>query len=64
MDTLTVVDVKSIIAVVSMVPDFEVTLEGDIVIPEGRFFLMESPFLATVSRTLDNDEGDDNGIAD
>jgi hypothetical protein len=44
-DGLTVVDVKSIIGVVSMVPDFQVTVEGDIIIPENRYFMVEAPFL-------------------
>jgi len=44
-DALTVVDVKSITAVVSMVPDYQVTVEGDIVVPNNRFSLVEAPFL-------------------
>jgi hypothetical protein len=34
-DALTVVDVKAITAVVSMVPDYQVTADGDIIVPEN-----------------------------
>jgi hypothetical protein len=44
-DSLIVVDVKAITAVISMVPDFQVTAEGEIVIPENRFLLVEQSFL-------------------
>lgn len=57
-ETLTVVDVKAITAVVSMVPDYQVTTEGDIVIPEDRFSLVEQPFLklAALCGTLGEDD--------
>jgi hypothetical protein len=53
-----VMDVKAITAVVSMVPDYEVTTEGDIIIPENRFSLVEAPFLklATLCGTLGEDD--------
>jgi hypothetical protein len=44
-DTLTVVDVKAITAVVSMVPDFQVTENGDIIIPHNTYSLVEMSFL-------------------
>jgi hypothetical protein len=44
-NVLTVVDVKSITAVVSMVPDYQVTVEGDIAVPDNRFSLVEALFL-------------------
>lgn len=44
-DALTVVNVKAITAVISMVPNFHVTTEGEITIPVNRFSLMEAPFL-------------------
>jgi hypothetical protein len=28
-----------------MVPDYQVTTEGDVITPENRFSLVESPFL-------------------
>ena len=63
-DTLAVVDVKTIMAVVSMVPDYQVTTEGEIVIPENRFSLVEQPFLklAALCGTLgEDDDAIDNG---
>lgn len=60
---LKVVDVKSITAVVSMVPDYQVTGEGEIVIPENRFSLVEQPFpkLAVLCGTMgEDDDGIDN----
>jgi hypothetical protein len=45
MDALMVVDIKMITAVVSLVPDYQVTVEGDIIVPENRFLLVEAPFL-------------------
>jgi hypothetical protein len=44
-DMLTVLDVKAINAVVAMVPDYQVTVKGNIITPENRFSLVESPFL-------------------
>jgi len=44
-EALTVVDVKAITAVVFMVPDYQVTAEGEIIIPENRFSLVEAPFI-------------------
>ena len=57
-DALTVVDVKTITLVVAMVPDYQVTDDGNIVIPENRFSLLESPFLkmAALSGTLGEEE--------
>lgn len=48
-DALTVVDVKTINAVVAMVPDYQVTAEGDIINPENRFSKVEAPFLKLAS---------------
>ena len=62
-DALTVVDVKLITAVVSMVPDYQVTVKGEIVIPENRFSLVEQPFLklAVLCGTMgEDDDGIDN----
>ena len=44
-EALMVVDVKAITAVVFMVPDYQVTAEGEIIIPENRFSLVEAPFI-------------------
>ena len=65
-EALSVVDVKTINAVVAMVPDFQVVADGNIIIPKNRFSLVESPFLKLVvlsgqSGTLD---GDDDAIDD
>jgi hypothetical protein len=62
-EALSVVDVKTINAVVAMVPDFQVTPDGNLIAPKDRFSLMESPFLkfAALSGTLD---GDDDAIDD
>ena len=46
-DGLTVMDVKAITAVVSMVPDFQVTAEGKIIISDNRFLLVEAPFVTS-----------------
>jgi hypothetical protein len=62
-DTLTVVDVKAITAVVSMVPDYQVTVDGEIVIPENSFSLVEAPFIKLTELcgiVEDNDDGIDN----
>ena len=58
-DALTVVDVKAIKAVVSMVPDYQVTVEGAIVIPENRFSLIEAPFLKVAALCGTQGEDDD-----
>jgi len=62
-DALTVVDIKTITAVVSMVLDYQVTVEGEIVIPQNTFSLVEAPFLklAALYGSLSDD---DNGIDD
>jgi hypothetical protein len=56
-DALIVVDVKAITTVVSMVPNFQVTVEGKIIIPDNRFSLVEAPFLklASLCRALGED---------
>jgi len=56
-DALTVIEVKTIIAVVAMVPDYQVTIDGDIITPENVFSLVEAPFLklTTLCGTLDED---------
>jgi hypothetical protein len=61
-DALVIVDVKAIKEVVAMVPDYEVTVEGDIVTPENRFSLVESPFLklAALSGSLVEDDAIEN----
>jgi hypothetical protein len=58
-DALKVVDVKAIKALVAMVPDYQVTMDGNIVIPENRFFLVELPFLKFAAMTTALDEDDD-----
>jgi hypothetical protein len=68
-DTLTVVEAKAISAVMSMVPDYQVTADGDIIIPENTFSMVEAPFirLATLCGVVedDNDGIDDaNGFID
>ena len=63
---LKVVDIKSITTAVSMVPDYQVTAEGDIIIPENQYSLVDAPLLKLVSlcRTVGEDdngnESDDN----
>jgi hypothetical protein len=62
-DALTVVEVKAITAVVSMVPDYEVTVDGSIIIPENRYSLMEAPLirLVTLCGTVEDEtDGIDN----
>lgn len=58
---LKVVDVKSITSVVSMVPDYQVTAEGDIIIPENQFSLVDAPLLklASLCGTLSDESDDD-----
>jgi len=63
-EALTVMDVKAVTAVISMVPDYEVTVNGDIVIPNNRFSLVEAPFikLAAVCGIVEDDtDGIDDG---
>jgi hypothetical protein len=62
---LRVVDVKAITSVVSMVPDYQVMPEGDIVIPENQFSLVDVPLqkLASLCGTLSEGD-DDNGNED
>lgn len=61
-DSFTVVDVKLISAVVAMVPNYEVTVKGNIIVSDNRFAMVEAPFLqmATLCETL----GDDNDAID
>jgi len=58
---LTVVDVNSIKSVVSMVPDYQVTAEGDIIIPDNQYSLVDAPLLKLTSLygTLANDDEND-----
>ena len=51
-------NIKNIYAVVAMVPDYQVTAEGDIIILENRYSLVESPFLnlAALAGTLEEDD--------
>jgi|SRR6266478_10170328 len=63
LDTLRVVDIKSITTVVSMVPDYHVTVDGDIVIPDNTFSLVEAPLLK-LTALCGTPEDDDNGIGD
>ena len=44
-DALTVVDVKSITVVMFMVPDYQVMVSREIIIPENVFSLIEVPFV-------------------
>ena len=63
-EALMVVDVKAITAVVFMVPDYQVTAEGEIIIPENRFSLMEALFirLAVLCGIVEDDtDGIDDG---
>jgi hypothetical protein len=58
-DALTVVNIKRISAVVSMAPDYQVTVEGEIIIPENRFSLMEASFLKSAGLCGTQGEDDD-----
>jgi hypothetical protein len=62
-DAFTVVDAKAITEVVSMVPDFQVAANGDIIVPENRFSLVEAPFIKLAElcgvAEDDNDDNDD-----
>lgn len=60
-DTLAVLDVKSITAVVAMIPDFQVTADGDIITPDNRFSLVEASFvrLTTLDRVQGDNDNDD-----
>jgi len=59
-DAFTIVDVKAITAVVSMVPDYQVTVNGDIIIPENTYSLVEAPFirLAALGGIVEDDIDD------
>jgi hypothetical protein len=61
-EMLTIMAVKAINAFVAMVPNYQVTIEGNIIIPENRFLLVKLPFLklATLCRTF----GEDNNAID
>lgn len=48
-----------ITAVVSLVPNYQVTVEGDIIVPENRFSLVEAPFLKLVALCGAQCEDDD-----
>jgi hypothetical protein len=70
-NTLRVVDVKAVTSVVSMVPDYQVTAEGDIIILENQYSLVDLPLLklASLCGTLsegeeDNDNDDDDDDKD
>jgi hypothetical protein len=60
-DAFTVVDVKAITAVVLMVPDYQVTVDGNIIIPENRSSLMEAPFIKLAALCEDDTDGIDDG---
>ena len=54
------IDVKSIQALVAMIPDYEVTADGTIVEPENRWFLMEKLTLPITQRfRLEEEEEED-----
>lgn len=59
-DALTVLDVKAISALVSMVPDYQVTVNGNIITPENAFFLVEAPFLKLATMCGIVEDGNDN----
>ncbi len=68
-DSLTIVDVKSITSVVSMVPDFQVTGNGDIIVPDNAFCLVEVSFtklsgLRSVTELEDVIENDANDFVE
>ena len=56
-DALAVVNVKANSAVISLVLDYQVTIEGDIIISENRYSLIEAPILklATLGGTVEKD---------
>ncbi len=57
---LKMVDVKSIQALVAMIPDYHVTEDGAIITPEDTYFLMEKLTLPITQRfRLEEDEEDD-----
>jgi len=65
MAALRVVDVKAISSVVAMVPDYQVTADGDIIIPENQYSVVDAPLLklASLCGTLcDDDDENDNDI--
>jgi hypothetical protein len=63
---LRVVDAKAITSVVSMVPDYQVTGDGDIITPENRYSLMDAPLLklASLCGTLSEDDEENNNDID
>jgi hypothetical protein len=65
-EALVVVEVKAITAVVSMVPDYQVTSDGDIIIPENRYSLMEVPFikLAALCGVVEDDSNGNDDVID
>ena len=64
-DALTVIEAKVITAVVSMVPDYQVMVDGNIIIPENRFSLVEAPFIRLAALCgIMEDENDDIDDAD
>lgn len=65
-EALTVVNVKVIKSVVAMVPDYQVTVEGNVITPENRYSLVESPFLklAVLCGTLAEDDDAINDATD
>ncbi len=59
-NALKVIDVKSIQALVAMIPDYKVTADGTIVEPENRGFLMEKLTLPITQRfCLEEDDEDE-----
>ncbi|KAK1215268.1 hypothetical protein PQX77_022128 [Marasmius sp. AFHP31] len=59
--SLRVLDVRNIKALVAMVPNFEVDLDGNINIPVNHWILVEKPFLETGARcgVVDEDKEDE-----
>jgi hypothetical protein len=55
---LRVVDIKTIKSVVSMVPYFKVTQDGEIIEPETEHFLLEKPGLC-IAELVGEEEDDD-----
>jgi len=56
---LSVVDVKSIKSVISMVPYFRITPDGEIEQPESEHFLVEKPGLDIAELVGEQDQEDD-----
>lgn len=65
-DTLTVMDIKAIIAIVVMIPNYEVTSKRSIIILDNRFALVEASFLqlAILYGTLSEDDDAMGNITD